>query len=196
MWHQLQVIILNRKFQIVTSISNFLFEDGFTRDRKESLINLASDIVPVIGSTVKVCVTCIVPETSARFGAGSLIDLKKEMNADEMVKQYKPFVGLPSELIYLSRKWFYRQMIYLEILIDLLDLVLVKRGNEFYRARVMEQDEVSLDVHFLDYGYTEPVTKKSIFHWYPRWNSIPGKFDCSDNRESFSFLFSKSICIL
>lgn len=73
------------------------------------MVNLGTDVVPVIGSTVKVCVTCIVnveeifahfPEVSARFGAGSLEDLKRGINAVDMVKQYKPFVGMPSEYMF------------------------------------------------------------------------------------------------
>lgn len=75
------------------------------------MVSLSTDVVPIVGSTVKVCVTSItsveefhvhIPEISARFGAGSLEDLKKAMNAADMVKQYKPFVGMPSEYMLAS----------------------------------------------------------------------------------------------
>lgn len=70
------------------------------------MISLSTDIVPIVGSKVKVCVTSIasveefyvhIPEITARFGAGSLKELKRDINAVDMVKQYKRFVGAPSE---------------------------------------------------------------------------------------------------
>lgn len=57
----------------------------------------------------------------------------------------------------------------------MLDLVMVKRENTFYRGKVIDYDEVHLVVHFLDYGYTESISRKDIFQWHPRWNIIPGE---------------------
>lgn len=129
------------------------------------MIKLANDEVPIVGSTVKVCITCLanveelyihIPEISARYDPSSLEELKNELNAAETVKLYKPLVGIPSDLQH--------------------DLVFVKRQGLFYRAKVIDYDEDqnSYIVYFLDYGYTELIASKAIFHWYPRWNTVPG----------------------
>lgn len=63
--------------------------------------------LPIVGSTVKVCVTCIVsaaefyvhiPEIAARMMTDSLGTLKQKMNADNMVEQYRSFGGIPGLL--------------------------------------------------------------------------------------------------
>lgn len=78
--------------------------DGSTRDRKATMNKLDTVYVPMIGSTVKVCITCIVsveefyvhiPEMSARSSCGSLEELKRKINAINMVNKYQPFVGMP-----------------------------------------------------------------------------------------------------
>lgn len=80
-------------------------EDGWTSDRKVSTITLANDVCPLVGSTYKVCVTCIrsaddffvhIPEISAQFNPPSLLGLKNQMNVPDMVKQYKPCTENPS----------------------------------------------------------------------------------------------------
>lgn len=79
------------------------FPDGWTRDRQKST-QLITDYLPLVGSTVKVCVTCVlspdefyahIPEIFVFFGFGSIKDLKASLNADNMIKQYEPFVGIP-----------------------------------------------------------------------------------------------------
>lgn len=61
----------------------------------------------MIGSTVKVGVTCIVsaveffvhiPEIAARMMCDSLARFKQKINAENMVDQYRPFVGVPGVL--------------------------------------------------------------------------------------------------
>lgn len=63
--------------------------------------------LPIVGSTIKVCVTCIVnaaefyvhiPEIAARTMSDSLGRFKQRMNADNMVEQYRPFGGIPGLL--------------------------------------------------------------------------------------------------
>lgn len=58
--------------------------------------------------------------------------------------------------------------------LDLLDLVLVKHENFFYRGKVIDYDEDDFVVHFLDYGYTKLMARKSIYQWHPMWNLVPG----------------------
>lgn len=130
------------------------------------MINLFNNEVPLVGSTVKVCVTSIVdvdefyvhiPEISARYHPGSLEELKNEINDPEIVKQFKTFVGVPSDNLHHS-------------------LVLVKRQGIFYRGKVVDYDEelILFKVYFLDYGCTESIPRKDIFQWYPRWDTVPG----------------------
>lgn len=57
---------------------------------------------------------------------------------------------------------------------DLLDLVLLKRENVFYRGKVVDYNEDDFVVHFLDYGYTMLVSRKNIYQWHPMWNLVPG----------------------
>lgn len=82
------------------------FLDGWTTDRKESTINLLNEVAPIVGTTVKVAITCIrsvddfyihIPEISAQYNPSSLNELKNKMNVPEMVKQYKPCVDKPSK---------------------------------------------------------------------------------------------------
>lgn len=61
----------------------------------------------MVGSTVKVCVTCIVsaveffvhiPEVAVHSMSDSLQRFKEKMNAENMVEKYKRFVGIPGGL--------------------------------------------------------------------------------------------------
>ena len=58
----------------------------------------------MVHSTVKVCVTSIasavefyvfIPEIAARMLYDSIESFKQKLNAENMVEQYRPFVGLP-----------------------------------------------------------------------------------------------------
>lgn len=81
-------------------------EDGWTTDRKESTISLANEVAPMVGTVVKVCITCIcdvdvfyvhIPTISAQYNPASLNGLKNQMNVPEIVKQYKPCTEKPSK---------------------------------------------------------------------------------------------------
>lgn len=84
----------------------FINLDGWTTDRKAAQINLLNEVAPLVGSTVKVCITHIrnvddfhvhIPEISAQFHPASLNGLKNEMNKPEIVKKYKSSVDKPSK---------------------------------------------------------------------------------------------------
>lgn len=75
-----------------------------TRDRKNAKHKLLAQTLPMVHSTVKVCVTSIasavefyvyIPEIAARTMSDSLESFKQKLNAENMVEQYRPFVGLP-----------------------------------------------------------------------------------------------------
>lgn len=77
---------------------------GLTRDRKAIKHKLNPGYTPLVGSTVKICITCIkspdefyanIPEISARNMCGSLNVLKEKINEIDLVKQYTPFIGVP-----------------------------------------------------------------------------------------------------
>lgn len=92
--------------ELVIFPSSPLILDGWTTDRRASTISLVNEVAPMVGSTVKVCVTCIrnvddfhvhIPQISAQFNPASLNGLKNQMNVPDMVKQYKPCVEKPSK---------------------------------------------------------------------------------------------------
>ncbi|XP_055305143.1 uncharacterized protein LOC129569919 [Sitodiplosis mosellana] len=138
-------------------------KDG-TRDRKGAKHKLLDQSLPMVGATVKVCVTCIVsaaelyvhiPEIAARTMSDSLDRFKQKINAENMVEQYRPFVGLP----------------------DLHDLVLVKVKGAFYRGKVIElfEDNTQLAIFFVDYGSVTMVHCKDVFQWHPLWDTTPAQ---------------------
>lgn len=106
-----------------------LISDGWTTDRRASTISLMNEVAPIIGSTVKVCVTHIrkvddfyvhIPEISAQFDPASLNELKNQMNLPEMAKLYKPSAEKPSN---------YFQMF--SILFDLIGTCMELKGKSF-----------------------------------------------------------------
>lgn len=74
-----------------------------TRDQKK-VPHILEPILPMIGSTYKVCVTCIVsaekfyvhiPQIAAQGICGSLENLKQQINSVDMVGKYTPQTGVP-----------------------------------------------------------------------------------------------------
>lgn len=57
----------------------------------------------------------------------------------------------------------------------MLELVLIRRKDIFYRGKVLDNFEDHCVIFFIDYGYTENVYTKDIFEWHPRWTIIPGR---------------------
>lgn len=108
-WKVRNCMEIKRDFSKIFAVDwrNFhSISDGYTTDRKTSIISLMNEVSPVVGSTVKVCVTHIrnvddfyvhIPEISAQFNPASLMGLKNQMNKPEIVKQYKPYTEKPSK---------------------------------------------------------------------------------------------------
>lgn len=96
------------------------------------------------------------------------------MNTPDMVKQYKPSVQAPSKqnAFNLRLDFFFSLF---QSFSDYLDLVIVKLNNAHYRGQIVDYDETDYVVYFLDYGYTEQMSRESIYQWFPRWDIVPGK---------------------
>lgn len=57
----------------------------------------------------------------------------------------------------------------------------MKRENVFYRGRVIDYDEIEIEIKFLDYGYSAWTPSKDIYQWHPMWNLVPGTADSADS---------------
>ncbi|XP_031632213.1 uncharacterized protein LOC116346353 isoform X2 [Contarinia nasturtii] len=137
-----------------------VLRDGTTRDRKEIKHRMLDQIMPMIGSTYKVCITsivsseeffCHIPEICAQTLSSSLEDFKKQLNAANMVEQYQPYNGVP----------------------DLHELILFKNQGVYYRGQVLDHhSEECIVVLFVDYGAVQKVNIRDTFRWHTRWDTI------------------------